>query len=112
MSDSDTENNVSAGQIPEQRTAGLKTSSRPLSVPSVMILAVALGFVVGFMLSVLVAPALGFAFGLGGAMSFGAAAVALFLFRAEPVDERQSGDLVRTDQQARTGLAESKARKK
>jgi hypothetical protein len=60
-----------------------------------MLLAVIFGAIFGYVLSLVIAPSFGPALAIGGALSFGAIAVALFLQRANAPEE-QSNDGART----------------
>ena len=84
--------------------------ARP-SVGGRILLAVLCGAFFGYLLSVIIAPSLALPFMVCGAMSFGAGAVALFMFRSEALDEYASG-FARTDEEVRKALEDIEARKK
>ena len=90
------------------------TGRSDTSVSGRMFLAVTFGAFVGYLLSFVFAPGFALPFVLGGAMSFGAGAVALFLFKpdepAQP-DEYNSG-FARTDEEIHQALSDKEARKK
>ncbi|MEQ3710721.1 MAG: hypothetical protein ABNH38_03645 [Tateyamaria sp.] len=83
-------------------------SARP-SVSGRMFLAVVCGGFFGAVLSVIIAPDLALAFVVGGAMSFGAGAVLLFLLKT---DEGEPQRNVSTEEEVRQALADIEARKK
>ena len=83
-------------------------SARP-SVAGRMFLAVSCGGLLGAFLSVIIAPGFALAFVVGGAMSFGAGAVLLFLLKTE--ESAPQGN-ARTEEEVRQALADIEARKK
>ena len=108
--------NADVGQVHAHPKAAM--SDRPArshpgagAVAGRMMLAVVAGAFFGYLLSIIIAPTLALAFMIGGAMSFGAVAVALFLMKPAPVDEYTSG-FARTEKEVREALADIQARDK
>ncbi len=87
------------------------TDGKTSTVAGRLVLAVFVGALFGYLLSIIIAPSLALAFMIGGAMAFGAGAVALILFQPPSPDEYASG-FARTDEEVRAALAEIEAKKK
>lgn len=101
------------GQVHPHPKASLahKPQRTQSGVAGVMMLAVVVGAFLGYLVSFIVGAHFAFPFAIGGAMAFGAGAVALFLFRPEQPDEYDSG-FARTEEDVRQALADIEARKK
>ncbi|MEM6372658.1 MAG: hypothetical protein AAF727_07755 [Pseudomonadota bacterium] len=113
MSEGGTEDNALVGKTFSHPKAAVdgRVQARPFPVAATMLLSVLLGFVLGYMLSIFVAPPFGIPFGLGGAMTAGAVAVGVLMFRPPSVDE-YAGGFSRTEAEVREALADIEARKK
>lgn len=94
---------------PKADASATPARSAPASVAGRMFLAVVCGAFFGLVLSVVIAPGFAFALAVGGAMSFGAGAVALFLFEPSAGHPQQNA---RTEEEVRQTLADIKARQK
>ena len=115
--DSPNYDNTGVGQVhkhPKAATAQTpeRNQSGASSVAGRMMLAVVAGAFFGYLLSNIIATDFALAFFIGGAMSFGAVAAALMIFRSPPtIDEYSTGN-ARTEEEVRQALADIEARKK
>ncbi|MEO9682201.1 MAG: hypothetical protein ABJF86_14790 [Tateyamaria sp.] len=96
---------------PKADAAATPARSPKASVAGRMFLAIICGAFFGALLSIILAPDLLLAFAVGGAMSFGAGTVAIFMFKLDQPDEYSQGKS-RTEEEVRQALADIERQEK